>query len=107
MTFCFAVRFPLEGMGSKLQGGPVSPLTVDLTNSPNVGWQHMVFLLGGHIGPPLRQVVRMGRNDPTCFAIEIPDFWKKSEAILRKCEESVHAQCWDIAVGADLCVRSW
>ena len=85
----------------------MSLTVVGITNSPKMEGIRAVFLPGGHIGPPLRQVVRMGRNDPTCFAIEIPDFWKKSEAILRKCEESVHAQCWDIAVGADLCVRSW
>ena len=46
-------------------GSPV----VGITNSPNVGEKRKVFLPGGHMGAPLRQLVRMGGNDPTHFVI--------------------------------------
>ena len=50
------------GLVSHRWGGPVCPPVVDITNSPNAGGEQKVFPLGGHMGPPLRRVVRMGGN---------------------------------------------
>ena len=51
------------------RGGPMCPPVVGITNSPNVGGRRMVFLPGGHTGPPLRQVARMGGKYPTHFVL--------------------------------------
>ena len=49
-------------------GSPV----VGITNSPNVGEKRKVFLPGGHMGPPLRQRVRMAEMIRRILSFECP-----------------------------------
>ena len=64
-----------------------------------------MFLLGGHAGPPLRQMARMGGNYPTLFVILMPHIWQKYPVFYGNAEESVSEPPRDVIVGADPCVR--
>ena len=66
-----------------------------------------MFPPGGHMGPPLRQMMWMGWNDLTYFLILMPHIQLKNCNFYEKIEESVHALRWYLTVGADLCVRPW
>ena len=46
-----------------------SPPVVGIANSPNMGEKCKMFLLGGHVGPPLRRMRKRGRNSLTYFVI--------------------------------------
>ena len=59
------------------------------------------------MGPPLRQMMWMGWNDLTYFLILMPHIQLKNCNFYEKIEESVHALCQDILVGADPSVRLW
>ena len=63
----------------------------------------MMFLPGGHMGPPLRQASRMRGDFLTHFVLKVLLFCTKKEST----NKSVHVQCYGIIVGADPCVRPW
>ena len=64
-----------------------------------------MLLLGGHMGPPLRRMGKMGRGYLTYFVILMPTIRQKMGVFCSNAEESVYALCWYFIVGADLCVR--
>ncbi len=64
-----------------------------------------MFLLGGHMGPPLRRIMRMGKNCPTHFCHLNAHFWKENGKFRENSEETVDTPCWYPILGADLCVR--
>ena len=66
-----------------------------------------MLLLGGHKGPPLRRMGKMGRGYLTYFVILMPTIRQKMGVFCSNAEESVYALCWYFIVGADLCVRPW
>ena len=66
-----------------------------------------MLLTGGHMGPPLRRMGKMGRGYLTYFVILMPTIRQKMGVFCSNAEESVYALCWYFIVGADLCVRPW
>ena len=45
------------------------PPVVDIANSPKMGGKRMMFLPGGHMGPPLRRTGSIGGSYQTYFVI--------------------------------------
>ena len=92
---------------SHRRGGPMCPPVVGIANSPEMAKKRTMFPMSGHIGPPLRGIGRMGRNNPTYFLILMPHFEQKIGIFCGNAKKSVHAPHGYLSVGADPCVRPW
>ena len=59
------------------------------------------------MGPPLRQVAGWSEKDRRILSFKFPISGEDCADSTSTPAESVSAQCCDMPVGADLCVRPW
>ncbi|MFR8333214.1 MAG: ABC transporter substrate-binding protein [Oscillospiraceae bacterium] len=69
---CPCSKISGTGLGTALIHKVIDPFPWGIANSPNVRGTCKMFLPGGHIGPPLRQMGSLGRNCSTHFVILVP-----------------------------------
>ena len=82
------------------------PSVVDITNAPNIGWKRIVFPPGGHMGSPLRRMVRTSKITRRILLSKCPCLEEKG-VFHEKTVEFAYAPRWYPIVGADPCVRPW
>lgn len=88
-------------------GGSVCPPMVSAANLPEADEEGMDSLVSGHMGPPLRQLGKMGEYFLTYFLFECPLQMEKWYEFYRNAKDSAPALCGYHIVGTDLCVRPW